>query len=441
MKILYVIHSPPWIEYSGAPLQLHQYLKHAKSNGYQAAVLSKDIKKDGNDYVPSEYSGVRVFGYPAVDDWGLNAFRSKLRKSTIELHLNGFLPDIVHIIDWVGLHPAILKSLKNIGAPIIRHVLNFEDRCYFVTPVRRLPHLEKCAPPLAPNSCADCILNHYSGVKKDIKSLVRKSLKQLSPAYINYKHKINQMSIERAQIAERDIEIYYDFLIFPSLSFADYYKSHLKVIKPYKVCELGLPLPPIIPKREVNSQGTIKIMYAGGGSDVKGFHIVENAFLRLINATKVRFELRIYGVDKIQADKSLLKGYGNITFIDRFNIAEDCSPYTWADIGVVPTHFETFCRVAREYMIYGAVPVSTRAFGIAEVIKDEYNGLLINRPYNQSLFTAVLRLMEEKGLLQRLRVGLSNSKVVSDVDEFNEIKTIYEQLRCNKRFKETRCEL
>jgi glycosyltransferase involved in cell wall biosynthesis len=428
MNILYVIHAPPWVEFSGAPHMLGQYIKAALSNGMNVAVLTRNLEGVYNNKNSSDYSKIQVYTYSIIDHWSMKAFDENEELIDKPLSLNGFNPDIVHIIDWVGLHPNILIKLKLLNVPIIRQILNFEDRCYFITPVRRLPNMETCSSPLSQNSCSDCILNHYSKNNNFLPSKIKNILKEFTPKYRQFKINIKKISDKRKETVEKQIEKYYDFLLFPSKSFADYFISHFDFKKPYEVIELGMTLPLIRPKRANKNFNPIKIIYAGGSSDIKGLNLLENTFLKILNENKFEFILKIYGVSKDRQKRSSLNDIENIKFIESYDVTKEPNIYEWADIGIAPTHFETFCRLVREYILNGVVPISTYAFGIPDIIENRKNGILINQPYQNSLYEAINELVENKVFLNTIRDNIHVTKIKSNEEEFNQLLNIYKLL-------------
>jgi len=411
---------------------LQQYISQALSRGFSVAVLSSNSAKPNIHKVPDGFSSVTFLTYPVIDHWSLNAFLLSQRNHVAMLDLRGFKPSVIHIIDWVGLHPSILVQLRLTGAPVLRQILNFEDRCYFITPIFNSVTFDNCEPDLEPDACKDCILRRFSSKDLPRAPYFRTFLKNLSFKYLMFKSKLRQMSRNRVVLVENDIEQYFDHLLFPSQSFAEYFISHIKFQKPYSVVELGLPLPQIRPMREPNSSRPLRFIYAGGPSFLKGFQVMQDVFLQIINVTNIAFELRVYGVASKFAQQSQLSQYGNISFYDNYDVANGPDIYGWADVGIVPTHFETFCRLVREFILCGVVPISTYAFGIPDLIIHDHNGLLIEKPYHHSLFAAIQRLAEDPDLLARLRQGVHNTSVVSDEGEYNKIIPIYSDLTNRK---------
>ena len=169
------------------------------------------------------------------------------------------------------------------------------------------------------------------------------------------------------------------------------------------------------------------MIYTGGISIRKGWEIIEDVFYKICSEKKNKIEFRIYG-DKNKIKKSKLKKFSNIEFFDSFNPKDIYNIMQWADVGIAPSFFETYSRIVREYINYGVVPISTNAFGVSDIIKNNHNGIIINEPYNENLFLIIKQILDNPKILNNLRLGLSSSKIVSAEKEFNEIFNLYKNL-------------
>ena len=116
--------------------------------------LSKGIKEEKAPIIKNNILDLK---WPAIRNWSLDAFTSNKNFDKILGYKIPFSPDIIHILDWINLHPSILIALKNLNVPIVRHIFNFEDLCYFHQPIFRHNNQKHCKAPLTPNDCASCI--------------------------------------------------------------------------------------------------------------------------------------------------------------------------------------------------------------------------------------------------------------------------------------------
>jgi glycosyltransferase involved in cell wall biosynthesis len=122
-----------------------------------------------------------------------------------------------------------------------------------------------------------------------------------------------------------------------------------------------------------------------------------------------------------------LSYFKNVSFYDDFNPKEIDEIFGWADLGIAPFLFETYSRIIREYMVREVVPIGTDAFGIPEVIKDKFNGFLIEKPLKQNLFIILKYILENKKKISEMKNNLKKADIISPEQEIQDIMKIYEQ--------------
>ena len=421
MKVLYVVHANIWDEFSGTPLIAEQYAKEVFKRGWEACILTPSFEDlNFKKQKIKRINNISYLSWPRLNNWNLDAFKNisqnKLRDFDIP-----FKPDIIHILDWVNINPSILEELKFFKVPILKHVFNFEDFCYFISPIYKKKDNNICEAPLSVNDCSNCI------ERENFKNL--KFLKKIKYFLLNKKKKKiknlqNKLS-DRFKVVQYQTQNYYDHLIFPSKSFAKYYFSHLKIKNEYSIISHGININSNNKKKEFNKP--IKCIYTGGVSTRKGWKIVENVICNICldNSSSIKF--RIYG-DKNKTQKSKLKKFSNVEFFDSFDPKDISNIMQWADIGIAPSSFETYSRIVREYINFNVIPIATNVFGVSDIIKDNINGILISRPYSENLFLALKRIINNPYILTKLRQGTEETSIVSKEDEFKEIFDLYKKL-------------
>ena len=158
MKILYLVHADSKDELSGTPIITQQYIDLAIKKGFEACLLTPSDKKLNNFNQLAKKSQKFSHYY-----WPLNKNHIQVSFDK-ENYINNsknisipFVPDIIHIIDLVNFESSILNELKKFNVPIIRHVWNFEDLCYFIQPIYRFSDKSFCRAPLNINTCSKCV--------------------------------------------------------------------------------------------------------------------------------------------------------------------------------------------------------------------------------------------------------------------------------------------
>lgn len=430
MKILYLVHADPKEEFSGTPIITQQYIDLAIKKGFEVCLLTPNSKKLNNfNQLVKKYQKFTHYYWPLSKDNNQLSFYKENYTDNLKNISIPFVPDIIHIIDLVNFETSILKELKKFNVPIIRHVWNFEDLCYFVQPIYRFPDKSFCKAPLNIDTCSKCVATN---IFKNQKKTIYQKLKYL---FIDYEKK--NYILAKSEISNRNKLFKFQFnsiinhLIFPSESFAKYFLSHEKLNTPISIINHGIKLP----KKEINKKSvddrSIKILYTGGIRKEKGWDIIQSVFKRLFDEGVKNIKLRIYG-DRQQAAKSILKKYESVEFFENYNPDQLSSVFSWADLAIAPTYFETFCRVVREYITYEVVPITTPAFGITEIIKDKYNGILLNKPYGQDLYKTLKNLISDPQNIKNLKKGIKKTIIDSDEEEYTKLILLYKSIISSK---------
>ncbi len=95
-----------------------------------------------------------------------------------------------------------------------------------------------------------------------------------------------------------------------------------------------------------------------------------------------------------------------VTFTGRFDRADAAEIYGALDVLVVPSLWpENSPLVIHEAFMAGVVVVAARAGGIPGLVADGVSGLLFDASSPESLANALARLIDDPGLVDRLRAA------------------------------------
>lgn len=429
MKILFVVHAAPWAEFSGTPLITGQYAQRAMARGWEVAFLVPDTAANRSP-APDVYQPVTMVYWPTQVHWSIKAFAATPGlRTTAPIEID-FQPDIVHIVDWVFMESSVLAALAALNAPIVRQVWNFEDLCSEIEPIHRLPGGHTCVAPLNPRDCAECLLRRAEisipGGKHNYLELTEK-LEAYKRQFIN---RGARAVAHRQLVAADHFAKLYDKVLFPTRSFFDYFNSHLKLSGDHEILEHGVFVKGASAAK-VQHDG-LNFIYAGGMAKRKGWPAIVQAFSRLYDEGVENVRLRVYG-DRAHTEKSTFAKYPNVEFRDAYNMDNMAEAFAWADIGLAPTQFETFCRIVREYILCGVVPIASHAFGIPDVVEHGRNGILLDEPSGDSLYQAIRRLLDDPGAVARLKAGCAATPITSPEAEFDRLCEIYQDLRAGPK--------
>lgn len=135
--------------------------------------------------------------------------------------------------------------------------------------------------------------------------------------------------------------------------------------------------------REVikNDSKIFRMLFVGRLSEQKGLDILLNCIEKLSSNDEFKnFEFKIVGTGEpslIQEINAACGRYKNLQFIGHVAHEDIGSLYEWTDLTLVPSRYETLCKVAIETGMYGKVAVVSDITGPREVVKNGVTGYLI----------------------------------------------------------------
>ena len=418
MKILYVVHQTLANENSGTPVVADQYAREAVKKGYQVAILAPELKDQEEARVRLDeniyYVSVNMF-----KNWSLEAFTKDNNSKIQKLDLP-FLPDIIHIIDWVNISPKILGYLASLKKPIIRHFCNFEDLCFYHHPFHKNKDFSLCQNEITPSMCSSCITEKtFKGQKflKKIKSI-------LFIEKFRNKKKFSNYLKDRREVLNTHLRSFYTHFIFPSKAFSKFFFSHHKIEKKYDVIHHGINKDMSKNIVKTNDFKKINFLYTGGRSERKGWKIIEESFFYLLKKYETKINLRIYGHKK-KLIKSKLKDFKNVEFFDSYNYNDLKKILFWADVGILPSFFETYGLMAREYIFNKIIPVSSNSFGAEEIIINDKNGIILSSNTKTEVINKIENLINNEDYFNKIKNNLSSTNIISISQEFEYIDKVY----------------
>ena len=108
-------------------------------------------------------------------------------------------------------------------------------------------------------------------------------------------------------------------------------------------------------------------------------------------------------------DREALKRLGHARFVGALPRSEALGLLRAADASILSSGWENFPHAVVEALAVGTPVIATAAGGVAEVVHDGQNGLLVPPGDGEALTAAVRRAFSEPGLLDRLRASAAES--------------------------------
>lgn len=175
-------------------------------------------------------------------------------------------------------------------------------------------------------------------------------------------------------------------------------------------------LPNCVDKSLLNNTGNTdskNIVFMGKVCVEKGVPELIEAFSR-IRIDHPDWFLFVAGVgDAAPFVESLgLEKCTNIKFVGWINKQEKLNLLKNAAIFCLPSHFESFGLSVLEAMCFGLPIVSTDVGGIPELVRDNFNGILVKKNDPDALFQALNRLVTDKNV--RKKFGERSFEIASE---------------------------
>jgi len=412
MKITLVVHHFPPKYLGGVEIYTRRLARWLLAHGHAVQVVCIETV---NPQIPSavlatldNYEGISVWRL----DWNPVKVQGDWRwrhddpflAQWFETYIQDFRPDIVHFHSGYLMGEGPIESATHLQIPTILTLHDYWFLCPRITLLRGNGVL--CAQiPDDPAVCAWCL------------RLVKRRFRLMDKFSGGWAGTVAQsvLGAERHEIEKRRAHLLTalakpDWVIAPSRFLANLVKSYVPrerlAISPYGI-DLNL-FAGLTPR---NAEKVFRIGFLGQITEHKGIHLLVQA-LKLQKTTIRPIEVEIYGDTErdLRYTRYLQKLIGDdprITFRGRYE--NDRLPYILArfDVTVVPSiWYEIGPLTIKESFAAGVPVVATNLGNMADLVQNDVNGLTFSLDDPEDLARQLTRLIEEPGLLARLRAGV-----------------------------------
>lgn len=450
-RILYLVHSLPPDEHTGTPLFTFGYAHAMAIRGWAVTVAYASASAVSWDLNPvrwpdEPFDRVVVPTSLLGRDWAVGAASvaqaERLRPSRAFVGLlDRVAPDLVHVVNNVNL-PLEWPELAALrGIPVVRSVTCAEDLCGMIAPVSPLSGPAGfCTAPLTPQHCSQCLRASPSAGSYN-RATSSSARTQLHRA----------LERKRARSVTQFAQVF-DRIVFATPAFRHYFEQTLP-LDPAKVrvIEMGMDRTPwpvrdrpdpgstnrpdlafgptAASDRDSASGRPLVFALAATLDAAKGLEAVVSAFTGpdLIDRNDYRLVLMGGGDQELIAP--LLAANPRVTALGFYRTEELPQLLAQADVGLSTSVFETFHRVTREYLLAGLPVIGSRAFGIPDIIRPGFNGLLFDPAQPDTLTRAVISLLRDPRFVATLTAGARSTSVRSVDEEADALAALYLEVR------------
>ncbi|MBS2003799.1 MAG: glycosyltransferase family 4 protein [Cyanobacteria bacterium SZAS LIN-5] len=197
-------------------------------------------------------------------------------------------------------------------------------------------------------------------------------------------------------------------LIFPAKVCMDDFKRHYELEnKHLAIAHPGASTE--VPPAKVHSiepGQTFNFLFVGKGYRKKGLDVLQQA-CKIVASHKKNFKLQIAGLKLKPQDRARLALAGLTKHVDYLGFQKDMNAvYQKSSCIILPSRIEPFGMAPIEGMLRGLIPVVSRTCGVAEVLSDEKDSLILEDHLKvQELAALMEKLIDNPDLCHRLSLA------------------------------------
>jgi len=400
MKILHLLYG--WRPARGGIITYVGDLVQVQRQNNQVAVMiitpdpsrfPRTFAEDGVNYFVPELPVNQLFtGDPALD-YNHPVLEEKLLEA-----VKNIAPDVVHIHSIAGISSRLIPLCEKKG---IRTVVHLHDYIV-VCPRMDLFYQEQAYCHATGECCPECLGTKYK--HEDYK-------KRLQENIANYNQATRIIGISKFST---NLLLQFGLdqkkcVILPNGIAADWFKKPAKSLGSDK----------------------LKLVHISSCAPKKGVFLLVQALKGLPQAVKDSVELEIHGARSIMQEKltALAAGDERIRVFPPYPREAVGEILGAADLAVLPSlWWEPFGLTVLESFTMGLPVIGSRQSGMSETITHGYNGYLIDTIDVSELQGLIVKLVQDRGLLEELKQNVRKTPVKTMDGLAKELQAIYEAI-------------
>lgn len=431
MKILLAVHHFPPRYSAGAELYTFRLARWLNTHGHTAEVVCVETldadRPAGVTVAADHYEGVPVWRLTlglqgAPNDW---SYANPMVTEWIEQHMAAWQPHLFHLHSGYLIGAGALGAAQCHGIPTVLTLHDYWFLCPRITLLRSDGQL-CAAPPADPAACSWCLKQNFRRYRLP-EQLSGGAAGRVWIALASAQGRDEQAN-RRAYLRQALSQV--DLAIAPSHFLAGMFQD-LIAPERLQVVRLGIDTARLKVVPPPGAAPTLQLGYIGQIAAHKGVHVIVAALQRLPrNGRPVH--LRIFGDPEqhpayVQKLRAQIGDDPRITFAGRFPNGQIADVFTNIDALVVPSlWYENSPLSILEAQAARRPVIASNFGGMAELVRDEVDGLLFRAGDAADLARQIQRLRTEAGLLERLHAGIGPTASVDD--EMAQLYATYERV-------------
>ncbi len=180
----------------------------------------------------------------------------------------------------------------------------------------------------------------------------------------------------------------------------------------------------------LHSEKKVQVLYVGRFEEEKGLRVLMNAIKLIMNESD-KFDLLLVGDGTL---KNWIKNFitknkiKNVKLLGTFDYSEMPKIYNQADIFILPSHTEGSPGCIIEALGCGTAAICTEVGECPKIIKNGENGILIPPGEPKAMADAIMRLINNKNLIEKYRKNGRISALKRTKNYIKIHKFVYEKI-------------
>ena len=440
MRILYMTHFYPPAPCGGAGYYTAALAENFGKAGHETRVLCAGRWQEGGQHFggfdDDVCSGVSVRRLHL--NWRLAPqpfdylYDNPRLDEAVQLYLNEYQPDIVHITSCITLSARVISIVKKSHVPVVVHLVDY----WFICPLHTLLRKDRrvCFGGKDAWECQSCLL-YGSKADRWSKAVLSESARSFLFSRLGRIPMVTRLpgligllgDMARRRRYTLQSLCVADAVIAPSQTLLDLYVRNGMPRHRIDLLLFGHDIQWATGvQRGFSSQ--LRLGYLGNILPIKGVHVLLEAFASLSQRDDV--SLHIYGNDAIDvtyADRLKSNLPANVFWHGAYQRDQLASILSNIDVLVVPSVWhENRPLVIQEGFAAGCPVIVSDLGGMAEAVADGVNGLHFRRGDSVHLAQQISRLAQTPNLLSQLRARIPKVKTIAE--EIDEMGAVYAQV-------------
>jgi glycosyltransferase involved in cell wall biosynthesis len=418
MRVLVVVHQFLPKNVAGTEVYTYRMAQELRRRGHEVRLLFAEIDASRPQFETESGTFEGIPFTRMVYNYRIETFEESYRSARAEgvfvEVLERFRPDLVHIQHLDTFSLGLPYEARRRGLPVVYTLHEYALLCpaggQFL-----LPSLERCEGP-GPEECGRCLRNRpladpkSAGVPEE---------------------RVPAWEAERRAAAVLEMATHVTRFVSPSRYLRDVFVERGFPEDRFVVMDNGFDVAPFAGFRRTPSDA-VRFGYVGAMVPHKGVHLLVEAFNHLGEGA---WELHVFGAVRPDSPHApyherirRLAADPRIRIRGGFPVDRVADVYSEIDVLVVPSVWvENSPLTIHEAFVVGAPVLTSNLGGMAELVEDGVSGLLFEVGDVASIRKTARRILDEPGLLDRLRGGIPEVKAMEEHGA--ELEAFYAGLR------------